>query len=126
MDIIHVCGPPDGAARGMQLAVMALVLAGAPLAVLGIVLAAVSTREALQWTSAWKPVFRAAFVVQVSSVGVTAPIAVLVVTTVLLDNAWDLLPGVVAFVSAAASSVALPAWRRLIGASAPETPISIR
>lgn len=108
------------------MAFIALVLACAPLAVAGLVVAAVSARDDRQWTSGWKPVFRMGFVIQVSSVGVTAPIALLLVTFISLGDFRDFLAGSFCFVSATAGSLALPAWRRLIAASAPETPISIR
>jgi hypothetical protein len=72
MHFIHVDGPPTGAARGVQMGLIALLLGGVPAAIFGWALTARRSTAARPWSRAWENVFLAGFVFQLSSVAITA------------------------------------------------------
>jgi hypothetical protein len=73
----HVHGPPTGAARGMQLALLGLLLGGVPAAMLSAALVAFGRKSRKPWSGGWANVFLAGFVFQLSSLGLTTLLLVL-------------------------------------------------
>jgi hypothetical protein len=72
LDLVIVCGPPTGAAAGMQIAARAMLLGGPPVAILVMVLARLSDARQKNWTGWSSQVFLAGFVFQLGSVFFTS------------------------------------------------------
>ena len=70
--LIIVCGSPTGAARGIQSGLIALLIGGAPAAMLATSLAAFSRRARHRWSATWAPLFLAGFAFQASSMAFSA------------------------------------------------------
>jgi len=72
MNFIHVDGPPTGAARGVQIGLIALLLGGLPAATFGWALTGRRSSDGRPWSRVWGSVFLAGLVFQLSSVAFTA------------------------------------------------------
>jgi hypothetical protein len=71
--LIHIDRPPTGVARGIQLALLGLLLGGVPAAMLSASLVTFGRiSKGKPWSGAWANVFLAGFVFQLSSLGFTA------------------------------------------------------
>ena len=77
-------GPPTGVARGIQLGLIGLLLGGVPAAMLSAALVAFRRKSRQPWSGGWANVFLAGFVFQLSSLGFTTLLLML-----LLFYAWD-------------------------------------
>jgi hypothetical protein len=126
MDLMHVCPGPDGTAWAIGLAVVALVVVGLPMAALGLLLSAITSRQEYGWPADWGYVFRAAFVVQVSSVVVIAPVCLAVALSATLGgDAWETMVAMVLAGGLVAGVFAVRSWHRLMNSVVPDAPLSI-
>jgi hypothetical protein len=122
MHIVIVDGSPDGVARGMQFGLLALLLGGVPIAIVGRVLAARWTSSDTPLSEDWRGVFLAGLIFQLNSVGLAVFLLVLLLWAMYdaVAYAEDVLWYGGALLAIAASGVwGLPAWRRLQGAAKP-------
>jgi hypothetical protein len=76
-DLMIVHGPPTGVARGIQLALLVLILGSVPAAVLSAVLVALGRLTRRPWSAPWGSVFLAGLIFQVSSAGLNILLFVL-------------------------------------------------
>ena len=121
MDLMHVCPGPDGTAWAIGLAVFTLVGVGVLMAPLGLLLWALGSRQEYRWPPAWGYVFRAAFVVQVSSVVVISPLCL----AFALSATWDQMAAMVLSGGLVAGVFAVRSWHRLMHSVIPDAPPSI-
>ena len=117
---VHIDTPPAGVARGMQLGLLTLLLGGVPVAIAGRVLLRYSGGNRFAAES-WSNVFHAGLVFQLSSVGLSAFFAGVLVWAGIDASAEPgetMLPDAGALmVIAGCGAWAVPAWRRLRSAA---------
>ena len=112
---VEIHDPPQGVARGIQFGLLALLLGGVPMAVIGRVLLRYGNRDRFV-ADAWSPVFQTALVFQLSSVALSAFLTGVLVWAALESaaDAAELLPvaGPLLLI-AGGGAWGAPAWRRL-------------
>ena len=123
---MHVCSGPDGAAWAIGLAVFALVAVGIPMAPLGLLLSAVTSRQEYRWPADWEYVFRAAFIVQMASVAIIAPRCLaFALSATLGGDAWGTMAAMVLSGGLVIGVFAVRSWYRLTNSVTPDAPLSI-
>lgn len=80
--VVIVDGPPKGVARGIQLGLLGLLFGGVPAAILAAALAAFGRKSGQPWSGGWANLFLAGFVFQLSSLGLTTLLLVLLLFVV--------------------------------------------
>jgi hypothetical protein len=124
VDLLHT--HPVGTEWAIGALSVLLVLAGLPLASIGLALSALTKRRGIMWASRWFRVFQIGFVIQICSVVATIMLA----TTVHLfplraESAWESRLPLIFVGSAVVGGFALAAWRELMAAVRPEAPPSL-
>lgn len=71
---MHVEQPLTGSAWAIGVLAFGLIIGAIPVASVGLVLSALTRRDGYQWPSAWRLVFQAGFVVQISGLVPTVPL----------------------------------------------------
>lgn len=100
-----------------------LVLAGLPLAAIGLTLSAVTKRRGIRWSVWWFRVFQTGFVIQICSV---VTVIVLIMRLLLSATVWELVLLLASFVViAVGGGFGLIAWLGLMTAVRPEPPPSL-
>lgn len=123
-----VCGPPSGLWAASALAGRTLLLGALPVAALALILDAWTVSAGHTWSAGWARPFRAGFVFQVSSLALTAMLAVAMLSSIgpahFFSVDWPLsfatLLGILT-----GSVFGLRSWTRLLSVIAPTSPLSI-
>jgi hypothetical protein len=123
MDFMHVEPVLAGSLWAIPVLSGVLVLAGLPLAAMGLTLSALTKQRGIRWSVWWFRVFQIGFVIQICSV---VMVIVLTVLLLLRGNVWELLLLLAIFVvTAVGGGFALVAWLGLMTAVRPEAPPSL-
>jgi hypothetical protein len=127
LDLTIVDGPPTGAAAGIQMVLLGVLLGGVPMALIGIVLAWFSRAYRRTWSGAWAQVFLGGFVFQLSSLCITLLLFLLMLLAFADLRSVESGDGRFAgglLVSITCSAAALGSWRTL-RQSVSDQPISV-
>jgi hypothetical protein len=129
MDLMHVDPVITGSAWAISVLSGVLVLAGLPLASIGLTLSALTKRLRIRWSSWCFWVFQSGFVIQICSVVVTVLLSLILrpFSAPRLPNgtAWEPLVPLIFLGNAVGGVLALAAWRRLMAAVRLEAPPSL-
>ena len=127
MDLMHVEQPLTGSAWAIGVFAFWLIVGALPVALVGLVLSALTRRNGYQWQPAWRLVFQAGFVVQICSLVATVPMWLMSLLSSGLPGGtgWELAATVILSVSVVSGCFALGAWRELMAATFAELPPSI-
>ena len=115
-DLVIVLRQPTGVGRGMQLALFGLLVGGVPAAILSATLVAFRRKSRRPWAGQWGNVFLAGLVFQLSSLGLTTILVVLLVWYAVDSSATaaDVLPfGAFLGLSVLCGAAAVRFWREL-------------
>ena len=117
LDMLIVDGPPIGAAEGLRLALLGVLVGGMPAAFVAMGLTARTGRVGGHWRAGWGPVFQAGFVFQFSSLVVTTCVLSVIVVATVADfrQMFSLFGFTVAmlFASVLSGAFGIRSWRRL-------------
>ncbi len=123
MDLVHV--EPVGSAWAISVLSGVLVLAGLPLASIGLTLSTLTRRREIRWASRWFRVFQIGFVIQICSVVVSITLSLILLPLLPSGTVWEsLLPPLIFLASAVGGGFALTAWLGLMAAVRLEAPPS--
>jgi hypothetical protein len=126
MDLMHVEPAFTGSVWAISVLSGVLVLAGLPLASIGLTLSTLTRRRAIRWPSRWFRVFQIGFVIQICSVVVSSALSVILLPLLPSGTVWEsLLPPVIFVVSAVGGGFTLTAWLGLMAAIRLEAPPSL-
>ncbi len=118
-------GPPTGVARGIQLGLIGLLLGGVPAAMLSAALVAFGRKSRQSWSGGWANVFLAGFVFQLSSLGFSTLLTVLLLFYA-RDDGFSAIRSHLGFlgVSLLSGAAGMRFWRELQG-SVHDEPVRI-
>ena len=126
---MHVEPVFTGSAWAISVLSGVLVLAGLPLALIGLTLSALTKRGGIRWSSWWFRVFQIGFVIQTCSVVVTIGLSLILrpfsPPRLPSGTGWESLLPLIFVGSAVGGSFALAAWRGLMAAVHLEAPPSL-
>ena len=114
LELIIVDGPPTGAARGIQIAIFAMLLGGVPAAVFAMVLARRSEARHKRWPGRWAQAFLGGFIFQLGSLFFTSICVLMLALDVgsPADQVFLIIESGL-LITIACSIGGLRAWRRL-------------
>jgi hypothetical protein len=125
LDLVIVHGPPTGAARGIQIAILTILLGGVPAAILALVLGRRVDTHHHSWPAAWSQLFLAGFVFQLSNLLFSSLFFVVFALDVGLGTELDwqsvIFTGVF-LANVVCSAAALRSWRVLRASAWKEMP----